>query len=53
MQQESLEVKAEVEADGMQNADCGMRNIKSQYIELNTQVKGEGKVEIFVIKSIY
>jgi hypothetical protein len=31
MQQGFLEVKA----DGMQNADCGMRNIKSQYIELN------------------
>ncbi len=28
-----VEAKVKVEADGMQNADCGMRNIKSQYIE--------------------
>jgi hypothetical protein len=32
MQQEFLEGKA----DGMQNAECGLRNMKSQYIELNT-----------------
>jgi len=33
MQQEFWEVKVKVEADGMQNADCGMRNIKSQCAE--------------------
>ncbi len=38
MRQEFLEGKAK------QNVDCGMRNIKSQHIELNTQV--EAKVEV-------